>query len=133
MTTTFYDCTVACFLQTLGGVAGFLDKGLAHFAAHKVDPEEIVDTRLIPDMLPFRFQVIAVAHHSLGAIEAGTFILENLPVKTLQVAATGLHMRVVALPANTSIQGRRLRKPSIALYAGQGVDRPTPSPTADLS
>ena len=69
MATSFYDSTVACFLQTLGGVAGFLDKGLAHFTAHKVDPEEIVETRLFPDMLPFRFQVIAVAHHSLGAIE----------------------------------------------------------------
>ena len=35
-----------------------------------VDPVELVETRLAPDMLPFRFQVIAVAHHSIGAIEA---------------------------------------------------------------
>jgi hypothetical protein len=69
MALSLYDATVACYLQTLTGVAGFLDKGLAHFTANNVDLNEIVETRLIPDMLPFRFQVIAVAHHSLGAIE----------------------------------------------------------------
>jgi hypothetical protein len=69
MALPLYDATVACYLQTLTGVAGFLDKGLAHFTANNVDLNEIVETRLIPDMLPFRFQVIAVAHHSLGAIE----------------------------------------------------------------
>jgi hypothetical protein len=67
-----------------------------------------------------------------GEAEAGSFVLENLPVKTLRFAATGLHLRVVALPAGTSITGRKLSKPSIGLYAGQGVDRPTPAPTADL-
>lgn len=70
MATSLYDLSVACFLQTLGGVAGFLDKGLAHFTANNVDPNEIVETRLIPDMLPFRFQVQSVANHSFGAMEA---------------------------------------------------------------
>ena len=77
MATSLYDLSVTCFLQTLGGVAGFLDKGLAHFTANNVDPNEIVEARLIPDMLPFRFQVQAVAHHSLGAIEgvkSGVFL-----------------------------------------------------------
>jgi hypothetical protein len=50
-------------------MSGVLDKGLAHFTANKTDPNEIVETRLVPDMLPFRFQVQSVAHHSLGAIE----------------------------------------------------------------
>ena len=65
-------------------------------------------------------------------MEAGSFVLANLPIKTLRFAATGLHVRVTALPADTTIQARLLHKPSVALYAGQGVDRPTPSPTADL-
>ncbi len=76
MAISLYDISVASFLQTLGGVAGFLDKGLAHCKATGVDLGELVETRLQPDMLPFRFQVIAVAHHSLGAIEgvqAGLF------------------------------------------------------------
>lgn len=76
MAISLYDISVASFLQTLGGVSGFLEKGLAHCKATGVDLNELVETRLQPDMLPFRFQVIAVAHHSLGAIEgiqAGLF------------------------------------------------------------
>jgi hypothetical protein len=53
----------------LGAVAGFLEKGLAHFTAEHVDLGEIVETRLFPDMLPLRFQLQSVAHHSMGAIE----------------------------------------------------------------
>jgi hypothetical protein len=69
MSTSLYDLSVVSFLQTLGAVSGYLEKGRAHFAAAGTDPNEVVETRLFPDMLPFRFQVQAVAHHSLGAIE----------------------------------------------------------------
>ncbi len=69
MATSLYDLSVTCFLQTLSGVAAVLDRGLAHCTDNGVDPAEIVDTRLFADMLPFRFQVQSVAHHSLGAIE----------------------------------------------------------------
>ncbi len=69
MATSLYDLSVACFLQTLGGVSGYLDKGLTHCTANNIDLSELVETRLYADMLPFRFQVQAVAHHSLGAIE----------------------------------------------------------------
>ena len=51
-------------------------KGRAHCEANGLDLDEIVAMRLIEDMLPFRFQVISIAHHSLGAIqgvEAGLF------------------------------------------------------------
>jgi hypothetical protein len=69
MAISLYDLSVASYLQTLGGVAGFLEKALAHFSANGVDPEAIVETRIHPDMLPFRFQLQSVAHHSLGAME----------------------------------------------------------------
>jgi hypothetical protein len=55
---------------------GFLGRGLAHFQENKIDPNEIVETRLYPDMLPFRFQILATAHHSIGAmrgVKAGLF------------------------------------------------------------
>ncbi len=76
MAIPLYDVSVTSFQQVLGGVAGFLDKGLAHCKANDIDPNTIVEKRLYKDMLPFRFQVIAVAHHSLGAIkgvQAGVF------------------------------------------------------------
>jgi hypothetical protein len=69
MAISLYDLSVAGFLQTLGGVSGFLDRGLAHCADNNINPEEIVETRLIADMLPFRFQVQSVVHHSIDAIE----------------------------------------------------------------
>jgi uncharacterized protein len=69
MSTSLYDLSVGTFLQIVPAVAGFLDKGLAHFEAKGINPEEVVETRLFDDMLPFRFQVQQVATHSLGAIE----------------------------------------------------------------
>lgn len=69
MPVSLYDVSVAGFLQTLGAVGGFLDKGLAHCRDNGIDPQEFVETRLYPDMLPFRFQILSVAHHSVGAIE----------------------------------------------------------------
>ncbi|MFI5000332.1 MAG: DUF1993 family protein [Reyranellales bacterium] len=76
MAVSLYDLSVANYLQTIGGVEGFLGRGLAYFKEKNVDPNEIVEMRLFPDMLPFRFQIVAVAHHSLGAIrgvQAGLF------------------------------------------------------------
>jgi len=73
---SLYDVSVTSFLQVLGAVTGFLDKGAAHCQKNGIDLNGVVETRLYPDMLPFRFQVVAVAHHSLGAIkgvQAGVF------------------------------------------------------------
>ncbi len=76
MAISLYDVSVASYLQTLGAVSGFLAKGREHCVKNGIDLGQIVETRLIGDMLPFRFQVVSVAHHSLGAIkgiEAGVF------------------------------------------------------------
>jgi len=69
MTTTLYDVSVASYLQTVSAVAGYLEKGAAFCASRGLDTSEIVSSRLFEDMLPFRFQIVSVAHHSLGAIE----------------------------------------------------------------
>jgi hypothetical protein len=76
MSISLYDVSVRSFLQSLEGVTGFLDKGAAYCAEKGVDLQEVVDTRLFPDMLPFAFQIVSVAHHSMGAIKgakAGIF------------------------------------------------------------
>lgn len=70
MATSLYDLSVGSYLQTVGAIQGVLEKGLKHCESAGVDPESVVESRLAGDMLPFRFQVIAVAHHSLGAINA---------------------------------------------------------------
>jgi hypothetical protein len=76
MAISLYDLCVPTYLQILGATEGFLAKGLTHFNDKKVDPNEVVEARLFDDMLPFRFQIVAVAHHSLGAlrgVQAGQF------------------------------------------------------------
>ncbi len=76
MALSLYDASVANYLQTLGAVSGFLERGLTHFREKGIDPETIVEARLAPDMLPLRFQIVSVVQHSRGAIEGvqqGTF------------------------------------------------------------
>src|SRR3546814_3138088 len=75
MTISLYDLSVNSYLQILGGVAGWLEKGLAYGG----DPVEITQTRLHPDMNPFDFQVQAITHHSVGAlcaVKEGTYIAQ---------------------------------------------------------
>ena len=69
MAISLYDGSVLSYLQTLDAVGGFLERGLSHFRDNNIDPESIVETRLYSDMLPFRFQVQSIVHHSVGAIE----------------------------------------------------------------
>jgi hypothetical protein len=69
MTISLYEAIVPAFLQTLGAAEKFLERGRAHFAEHGVDRQEIVEARLYIDMLPLRFQIASVVHHSCGAIE----------------------------------------------------------------
>lgn len=76
MSFSFYDVSVATYLQTLGGVANVLAKGEQHANDGGFDLDEIVKHKLRDDMLPFSFQVISVWHHSFGAIngfKAGEF------------------------------------------------------------
>jgi len=69
MAVSFYDISIGTYLQTLGGVIGFLEKGRAHCEANGIDLNEVVTTRLYPDMHPFRFQIWAVAHMTRGALK----------------------------------------------------------------
>ena len=76
MAISLYDVSVVSFQQVLAGVAGFLEKGRTHCVAQGIDLDEMVESRIHPDMFPLRFQIASVAHHSLGAlqgVEAGVF------------------------------------------------------------
>ena len=70
MAISLYDVSVSSYLQGLEGVDGFLAKGLTWCQETGTDPETVVDARLFEDMLPFRFQILQVVRHSVGAIEA---------------------------------------------------------------
>ena len=70
MAIALYDLSVPTYLQTLGSVAGFMEKGIAHCRDNNVDPGEIVEARLFSDMAPFSFQIRSVVHHSVATMEA---------------------------------------------------------------
>jgi len=70
MTLSLYDVSVTSFLQVVGAVEGVLERGLAHCHETDVDPQTMVDARLIETMAPLSFQIRSVEHHSYGAIEA---------------------------------------------------------------
>jgi uncharacterized protein len=70
MPTSLYDISVPSYLQTVTAVAGYLEKGFEFCTGKGIDVSEIVESRLFANMLPFRFQILSVAHHSLGALKA---------------------------------------------------------------
>jgi uncharacterized protein len=105
MSISLYDATVATFLQTLGGLEGFLGRGFEHCRGQRIDPGELVETRLHPDMLPFRFQVVSSIAHSRGAIEGvrkGVFsppAMGELDYAGLQKAVAQAREELSAIPA----------------------------------
>jgi hypothetical protein len=69
MTFSLYEATIPSYRQILGAVGGLLGKAESYCAEQKLAAEEIIQARLAPNMLPFAYQVMATATHSLGAIE----------------------------------------------------------------
>ncbi len=69
MAISLYDALIPGFRQIVGAAAGLVDKAEAHCAAQDLPHDDLVQARLIPDMLPFAYQIRSVADHSIGAIE----------------------------------------------------------------
>lgn len=85
-----YDVTVLGFLQTVNAMEGVLQRGLAHCKEQGIDSNDIVEARLHPDMLPFRFQVVSIVKNSVGAIESAKAGLFARPPQTPALDYAGL-------------------------------------------
>ncbi|HLZ75300.1 DUF1993 domain-containing protein [Phenylobacterium sp.] len=70
MASSFYDISVASFLQTVTAVGGFLNRTVQYCAQAGRNPDDFVGARLYEDMAPFHFQVEALSHHAVYGIEA---------------------------------------------------------------
>jgi hypothetical protein len=57
MTLSMYQASVPVFVRVLGNLSHVLEKGAAHAKAKNVSDEVLLQTRLIPDMLPLVRQV----------------------------------------------------------------------------
>ena len=69
MSISLYDAIIPSNLQIIGSVSRLVDKAAEFCAETGRSEEELAQTKLIEDMLPFAYQVKAVGEHSLGAIE----------------------------------------------------------------
>lgn len=82
MALSLYAATIPSYRQILGAVSGLIRTAQTFCADQGVDPAELIQARLAPDMLPFAFQVKSTAVHSLGAIEGvrrGVFSPDRTP------------------------------------------------------
>jgi uncharacterized protein len=57
MKISMYALSIDIFTHALGNLSAILEKGVAHAAARKFDPNVLVTSRLAPDMLPLSRQV----------------------------------------------------------------------------
>lgn len=66
---SLYDATIPSNIQMIDALSALLDKAEAFCAEKGLAPEDIIQARIVDDMLPFAYQVKSVAVHSIGAIE----------------------------------------------------------------
>ena len=57
MTLTMHQATVSTCSRALSSLAAILEKAAAYAEARKIDPAVLLNTRLIPDMLPLSSQI----------------------------------------------------------------------------
>ncbi len=69
MAFSLYAATIPSCQQVLGSISGLLVKAEAFCNEKGIAPQDIIQARLAPDMLPFTYQVKSTIVHSLGAIE----------------------------------------------------------------
>jgi hypothetical protein len=82
MSTTLYDLTVGTYMQIVEAATNVLQKGADHCNENGIPLQEVVDSRLYPDMATFHFQVACITHHSVGAlngIKSGEFGTPDYP------------------------------------------------------
>lgn len=117
MAVSLYDMSVASYLQVLGGVSRFLDKGASFLEEKGIDPQEVVDMRLHPEMLPFQFQLKSVSHHSIGAVRGMREGLFAPPPTTPDLDYAGL----ASLVKEAEAQLREQSREEIDAMAGKQV------------
>jgi uncharacterized protein len=116
MSFTVYDVTVPLFLRGFANLSAILEKGLAFAEAGRIDPAELVEARLIPDMLPLAGQIqrasdtakLCVAR--LSGVAAPSFPDDETNFAELQarIAKTTDYLGTVAPEALEGAEGRQV-------------------------
>jgi hypothetical protein len=69
MNLSLYEIIVPTYLQLLGSTAKLLDKAETFCAENNIEPANLIQVRLVENMLPFAYQISSISAHSMGAIE----------------------------------------------------------------
>ena len=95
MAISLYDATVRSWLQGLSAAQAFLEKGLAHCREQGISPGDMLAARLCPDMLPLRFQIHSLVHHSTDAVDGVKSGVFRVSADMPEVDYPGMQSRVV--------------------------------------
>lgn len=67
MSLSMSQASLPMFTQQLTALSAVLDKAVAHCQAKSVNPKDLIEARLAPDMFPFGRQVQLATDHAKGA------------------------------------------------------------------
>lgn len=118
MSLSLYDISVPNYLQMLGSTIGVLNKSAQHAEQNGLDLDTLLAAKLHPDMLPLRFQLVSVVHHSLGAIEGmkqGLF----MPPSAMMLDASYEDMQTLLNDASKQIES--ISKDEINAQSGKAM------------
>ncbi|MDG2473306.1 MAG: DUF1993 domain-containing protein [Pseudomonadales bacterium] len=118
MSLSLYDISVPNYLQMLGSTLAILAKTSEHAEQSGVDLDKLLAAKLHPGMLPLRFQLVSVVHHSLGAIEGmkqGLF----MPPSAMMLDASYEDMQILLNDASKQIES--ITKDEINALSGKAM------------
>lgn len=96
MAISLYEATVLGFRQTISAAEGIMTRGLKHCQEQGLSADELVEARLFADMLPFRFQILSVIHHSVGALDGAVLGTFSPPAQSPPLDYAGLQSALAA-------------------------------------
>jgi hypothetical protein len=70
MATSLFDLSVPTYLQTVRSIGVCLDKAVVHCSEVGLDPDDLVEARLVSDMAPFWFQIECMDNYSVWGLDA---------------------------------------------------------------
>jgi hypothetical protein len=68
MSTSLYDLTVPVLIRALRNLSAILEKGAAHAKAQGIDPNDLIEARLAPDMLALPGQIQRASDSAKGCV-----------------------------------------------------------------
>ncbi|WP_088157020.1 DUF1993 domain-containing protein [Achromobacter xylosoxidans] len=116
MSLSMYQASVPAFVRGLNVLAALLQKGADHAAAAGMDPAELINARLAPDMYPLSGQIQRASDASkfavqrLSRVEAPKFPDEETTFDQLQqrIAATLAYLQDVPADRLDGAEGRKV-------------------------